>query len=333
MNREILVIGGSAGGVEAITSLLRQLRADLRVAVFVVCHLLPDAKSHLVDALNTAGPLPAKTPADGEAIKHGVVYVAPPDRHLLVKEGYVRTTRGPRENRWRPAIDPLFRSAAVAYGNRVIGIVLTGMLDDGTAGLIAIKRCGGLTMVQDPEEAPYPDMPLTALTNVEIDHKLMIADMGPVLQCLLTESVPADGHAPSDLAIEARIAETGFSSAAITEDLGVLTPLSCPECDGPLWQREEAGDLMRFRCRVGHAYSARSLLSAGDEALEASVWAAIRMFDQRANILTAMVEKDRAAGRIRMVEHHESLANEARTHANALRRVLMSENKNPARAS
>ena len=269
MPRDIVVIGGSAGGVEAITTLLRQLPADLPASVFVVCHMLPNATAHLVDAFNAAGPLVAKTAEDGEEITPGMIYVAPPDRHLLVKRAHLRITRGPRENRW-PAIDPLFRSAAVAYGARVIGIVLTGLLDDGTAGLQAVKRCGGVAIVQDPEEAPFPDMPKNALANVDIDHCLAIGEMPGLLQRLVREPVAAGAAVPSDLEKEARIAEMGFSNAKITDELGTLATHVCPECSGPLWRRDEPG----------------------------------------------------VSQRPSMVEHHESLAREAREHASTLRRVL-----------
>jgi two-component system chemotaxis response regulator CheB len=322
--RDIIVVGGSAGSTDALAALLPQLPSDIPAALFVVSHLMPDAKSHLVDALNTVGPLVAKIPEDGEEIAHGIVYVAPSDRHLLVKRGSIRITRGPRENRWRPAVDPLFRSAAVAYGPRVIGIVLSGMLDDGTAGLDAIKRCGGTAIVQDPEEAAFPDMPRSALANVEVDHKVAVSEMGPVLQTLMQAPVSQSSRTPRDVEVEARIAETGYSDEHITGSLGELTDLSCAECGGPLW-RSKSGDLSRYRCRVGHAYTASSLLSAGGEAIESSIWAAVRMFDQRANILTTMAEKDREARQSRMREHHAQLASEAREHANALRRLLMTE--------
>jgi two-component system chemotaxis response regulator CheB len=324
--RDTIVIGGSAGSTEALTALLPQLSPRIPAAIFVVTHLMPDAKSHLVDALNTVGPLVAKVAEDGEDIAHGMVYVAPTDRHLLVRRGSIRITRGPRENRWRPAVDPLFRSAAVAYGPRVIGVVLSGMLDDGTAGLDAIKRCGGVAVVQDPEEAAFPDMPRSALANVAIDHTVPIAEMGPVLERLMQAGVAEAGQTPRDIEVEARIAETGYSDEHISSELGDLSDLSCAECGGPLWKRE-AGDLTRYRCRVGHAYTESALLSAGGEAIESSIWAAVRLFDQRANILTTMAEKDRAARRPRMVEHHAQLAGEAREHANVLRRLLMTDHR------
>lgn len=321
--REVVVIGASAGGVEAIAALLCEMPAKIPATFFVVSHVLPESGNHLVDTLNTRGPLPAKHAEDGEEFRHGFVYVAPPDRHLLVKRDHVRVTRGPRENRWRPAIDPLFRSAAVAHGPRVIGIVLTGMLDDGTAGLLAIKRCGGVAIVQDPDDAAFPEMPETALANVDVDHRLPLIDMPPVVSGLITERMSAvAAPPPQDIVIEARIAETGYSDEKITSELGELTPLSCPECGGPLWERAE-GKLSRYRCRVGHAYGTASLLSGQDEALESSMWAAIRLFDQRANVLTAMAVKDRDAHRGRLSAHHETLAGEARNHAAALRAFLI----------
>jgi two-component system, chemotaxis family, protein-glutamate methylesterase/glutaminase len=327
VRRDIVVIGASAGGVEAIATLLHAMPADTAAAFFVVSHVLPESGNHLVDTLNTRGPLTAKHAEDGEEFRRGFVYVAPPDRHLLVKRDAVRVTRGPRENRWRPAIDPLFRSAAVAHGPRVIGIILSGMLDDGTAGLTAIKRCGGVAIVQDPDDAAFPQMPQTALANVEVDHRLPLSDMPPVVSGLISERMPPiSAEPPADIVLEASIAETGYADEDMTAALGEITALSCPECAGPLWQRSEGG-MPRFRCRVGHAYGASSLLSAQDEALEGSVWAAIRLFDQRANVLTAMAAKDRGADRSRLATHHETLATEARNHATALRAFLVQRNE------
>jgi two-component system chemotaxis response regulator CheB len=319
-----VVIGASAGGVDAITTLARQLPADIDASFFVVSHVLPESANHLVDALKTAGPLLAKNAVDMEEIRTGVIHVAPPDRHLLVKADHVRVTRGPRENRWRPAIDPLFRSAAVAQGRRVIGVLLTGMLDDGTAGLHAIKRCGGIAIVQDPEDAAFPEMPQTALANVAVDQRLPIAEIGTVIARLVQEYVETNGPAPRDLELQVRVAETGRSSAAIAEEIGALTPISCPECGGPLYEHA-TGNSLRYVCRVGHAYGIGSLLSAGGEAIEAELWSAVRLFDQRANILTSMADKDRQARRERMMAHHADLAQEACRHAELLRSLLVDQ--------
>ena len=178
MNKhDIVVIGASAGGVEALTKLVRTLPKHLSATLFVVLHMPADSPSLLPDIINHAGTLPASHPTDGEAITAGHIYIAPPDHHLLVESGYVRVIRGPRENRHRPAIDPLFRSAAQAYRQRVIGVILSGMLDDGTAGLLAIKRCGGIALVQSPEEALYSQMPQSALNNVPVDYCLPVRKM------------------------------------------------------------------------------------------------------------------------------------------------------------
>jgi two-component system chemotaxis response regulator CheB len=178
--------------------------------------------------------------------------------------------------------------------------------------------------VQDPEDAPYPDMPRNALANAPVDYRLAVSEMGPVLESLVAESIAPNGAAPRDLEMEVRIAESGYSNEKISEQLGELTPLSCPECGGPLWQ-QDAANTARYRCRVGHAYTAESMLSAEEEALEASLWAAVRLFDQRANVLTTMAEKDITANRARMAEHHRNLAEEARSHAKLLRGMIVNE--------
>ena len=329
---DVVVIGASAGGLEAITALLQQFGPEFPAAVFVVCHLMPNGSNPLVDAFNTAGPLVAREAADDDEFEHGIVYVAPADRHLLVKQGYMRVTRGPRENRWRPAIDPLFRSAAVTYGPRVVGVVLSGMLDDGTAGLVAIKRCGGITIVQDPDEAAFPDMPRTALANVKVDHCLPIAEIGALIRKLASEPAPKPvGIPPNDLEAEVRITETGYSDPDITARIGELMALSCPECGGPIWQ-QDIGESARYRCRVGHAYTESSLLSGQAEAVEASIWAAIRLLEQRANVLTGLADNDRRRQRMRLVEHQEHLAKEARDHAAVLRNLLLTHPQGEARA-
>jgi two-component system chemotaxis response regulator CheB len=188
VGHDIIVIGASVGGVEALSNLVAQFPEDLPATIFVVQHILATAKSRMAQILDRAGPLAATLAQDGECLEPAHIYVAPPDHHLLVKQGCLRVTRSLRENRVRPAIDPLFRSAAVAYGARVVGVVLTGMQNDGTAGLLAIKRCGGITMVQDPTEALYPDMPLSALAYVEVDYCLPVPKMGATLYRLVHES-------------------------------------------------------------------------------------------------------------------------------------------------
>jgi Chemotaxis response regulator containing a CheY-like receiver domain and a methylesterase domain len=186
---DIIVIGASMGGIETLSNLVAQFPEDLPAAIFIVVHIAPNGPGVLAQILDRTGPLTAKLAENGESIRHGRIYVAPPDHHLLVKQGFIRVTRGPRENRSRPAIDPLFRSAAVAYGSRVIGVILTGFQNDGTAGLITIKRCGGVAVVQEPKDALALDMPQSALDSVEVDHCLAVSGMGAVLDRLAREPV------------------------------------------------------------------------------------------------------------------------------------------------
>jgi two-component system chemotaxis response regulator CheB len=322
--RDIVVIGGSAGAGEAILELLEQLPATLRAAVFVAHHLPPDAEGAMSNILARAGTLTVRPAVDGEPIRHGVVYVCVPDRHLVVMNGTVRLTRGPRENRWRPAIDTLFRSAAVAYGSRVIGIVMTGMLDDGTAGLRAIKQCGGVAMVQDPADAKYPEMPQSALDNVPVDHKLPVSEMGRALARLVAEPGGAAAPVPPELAAEARIAVAG-APVEVTGRLGEAQ-LICPDCGGPLHEQQEkrpGSDFKRYRCLVGHAFSPATLANSTRDSIESALWAAIRLFRQRANLLGSQSEREKAAGRVRSAMHYGELAAESLENARRLQDLAM----------
>jgi two-component system, chemotaxis family, protein-glutamate methylesterase/glutaminase len=208
-----------------------------------VQHVIPTATGYLAQILNRAGPLPATTAQDCESFELGHIYVAPPDHHLLVKQGCLRVTRGLRANRVRPAIDPLFRSAAVAYGARVVGVVLSGLQNDGTAGLLAIKRCGGIAIVQDPKDALYPDMPRSALEHVEVDYCLPVLKMGAVLYRLSQELPAATLPAPEELRIEVDIAENPTDNHDCAKELGESVSATCPECGGPLWELRDAPPL------------------------------------------------------------------------------------------
>jgi two-component system chemotaxis response regulator CheB len=253
----------------------------LPAALCIVLHLPPDHRSRLPEILSRAGPLPAAHGVDGAPITPGCIYVAPPDHHLLVEAGYIRLTRGPKENRTRPAIDPLFRSAAYAYGPRVIGVVLSGQLDDGTAGLWAVKDRGGIAIVQDPQEAQFPSMPQNALAHVAVDDCLPLATMAATLARLTQEPAPeARGPlVPKQLEIETRIALGHNALDSGVMKLGQLVPYTCPECHGVLVQLQEGG-ILRFRCHTGHAFSVHSLLGEVTEAVERSLWSTLRAIDE-----------------------------------------------------
>jgi two-component system chemotaxis response regulator CheB len=321
-NRDMIVIGASAGGVEALLNLAVQLPYDLPAAVFVVLHTAPDSPRELANIIDRAGPLEARLAQNGEAIQRGVIYVAPPDQHLLVHKDQVRLTRGPRENRVRPAIDPLFRSAAAAYRARVIGVVLTGLLDDGTAGLLAVKRCGGVAVVQHPDDAMYRDMPTSALAHVEVDYCLPLVRMGRMLTHLAHEPAGAETEVPHDIVVEAKMAEAIESGTPREEALGTPAPYGCPECGGPLWELHDEG-LRRYRCHVGHAFTARALLASQDEALEKALWMALRTLEERSNMLASIAHDEREKGRHLSAKIYAERAAECKTYAQSLREFLL----------
>lgn len=287
-----VVIGVSAGGMAALKELVVQLPKDFPAPVFVVQHMGADTTGEeLVRVLNESGSLACTHAHDKEAFKGGHIYLAPSDQHMLLGKGKILITKGARENRSRPAIDPLFRSAAVAYGNRVIGIILTGYLDDGTSGMMAIKRCGGVCIAQDPEDAAYPDMPHSVIANVGADHCLPIAGMGALLCDLVTRELPDTGPVPDDILIEAKIAQRVLSDLPSVEALGDQVPFNCPDCGGVLWEMAE-GDLLRYRCHTGHAFTSSVLLAQQTVKIEETLWVALRMFEERQNLLVTMSKNE-----------------------------------------
>jgi two-component system chemotaxis response regulator CheB len=284
--RNILVVGASAGGVEALKVLIAGLPASLPLAVFVVLHLSPYDRSQLASILERVAKLPVQCAQDGMPIVPGRVYVAVPDCHLLLEPNQVRITRGPKENRFRPAVDALFRSAAYHFGPRVIGIVLSGSLDDGTAGLWAVKDRGGIALVQSPDDAPFPSMPQNALAQVDVDHILPVSAMPAALVGLAQEPI-SSGKAheiSSAMEIETHIALGESTPHVESLQLGPLTPLTCPECHGSLVEVRE-GPLLRYRCHVGHAFSMQSLLAMINEDIDSAFNQALRTLEERTMLL------------------------------------------------
>lgn len=321
--RDIVVIGASAGGVEAVASLIEALPRDLAAAVFVVVHFPPHSTSVLPRIITRRGGMTAMHPGDGAAIELGCVYVAPPDRHLLVENGFVRLVRGPRENGARPAVDPLFRSAARAYGARVIGVVLTGNLDDGTVGLISIKSSGGLAVVQDPDDALYAGMPSSALRHVAADHVAPLADIPALLVRRVGEVVEQKGAGPVARQQNTEVGISEMDRASLeSERAGVPSGYVCPECSGSLWEADEGG-LPRFRCRVGHAYSFESLLAEQGSAMDAALWAAYRALEERAALTARMGARMQERGQASLALRYAEQTQEALQRAELIRRVLL----------
>ncbi|HKR78698.1 MAG TPA: chemotaxis protein CheB [Nitrospira sp.] len=273
ITRDIVVIGASAGGVEALEKVVAGLPSDFPATVCVVVHVQASIPSRLPEILRRVGSLPAVHPRDGSPIRKAQIYVAPPDRHLLIDDGQIQLSPGPKENRSRPAINPLFRSAAIAYGPRVIGVLLSGALDDGTAGLWEIKQRGGTTVVQDPREARHPDMPRNALEHVPIDHVVSVRGIAPLLAQLVGKTL--NTHATEE------------------EDMKAFQPtlLTCPECRGPITESGQS-TVKEYRCRVGHRYSPETYVEAEAETRERTLWAAVLALEEAADVMKEIVESN-----------------------------------------
>lgn len=320
---DIIVIGASAGGVEALAEMARRMPPDLPAAVFVVLHVPAYGTSVLPGILSRRGPLPAVHPADGDAIQNGRIYVAPPGHHLLVEDGHVRLTRGPHENGHRPAVDTLFRSAARAYGPRVIGVVLTGTLDDGTAGLQAVKRRGGLAVAQDPEDALFASMPRCAIEAVAVDQIVPLSEIGPTLARLARLPAQAESRTPVTPGLEDEVRVAKFDLAALeTRDQGNPSSYACPDCHGVLWEVQEDG-LLRFRCRVGHAFSPESLLATQSDALEDALWTALRALEESAALAERLQERAGGRGHDLAASRFGQQATDARGRATVIRQALL----------
>lgn len=282
--------------------------------------------------LTRAGRLPVAHPGDGEPIRPGHIYVAPPDHHLIVKPGRVRVARGPRENGHRPAADALFRTAARSYGGRVVGVVLSGALDDGTAGLQAVKRAGGLAVVQHPDDALYPGMPQSAIAHVAVDHALPVADIPGLLARLAAEPVTdPDPSLSPDEEMEADMAELEPGATHTHERPGTPSAFGCPDCGGVLWELHD-GVLLRFRCRVGHAWSSESLLAKQGDGLEAALWVALRVLEEQAALADRMAERATGRGHAVAAQAFAGQSRDATAHAEVIRRVLLSRDTDPAAA-
>jgi two-component system, chemotaxis family, protein-glutamate methylesterase/glutaminase len=322
-NRDIIVMGASAGGLPAFNRITKQLPENLNAAVFIVWHVSPYSTSLLPDILSRSGKLQAKHPADGESIQKGKIYVAPPDRHLLLEAGRIRLAKGPKENRFRPAVDPLFRSAAYAYGARVVGVVLTGALDDGTAGLWAIKDRGGIAVVQDPAEAEQPSMPSSALNNVQVDYCLPISEISPLLVTLTQQTVEQAGPPVSkQLEIETKIALGADSAELDVTQLGKISEFTCPDCHGSLTKINNGG-LQRFRCHTGHSFSNGSLLAEVTDSVEQALWNTIRAVEERIRLLKNLAQH---ASNLKQTELSSALNRELQQNehrADVLRQIAM----------
>jgi two-component system chemotaxis response regulator CheB len=320
---DIVVIGASAGGVEALSELVAGLPANSQASVFVVLHLSPRGASQLPEILSHAGALRAAMAQDGDEIACGRILIAPPDCHLLLTQERVRVVHGPRENHFRPAVDPLFRSAALAFGPRVIGVVLTGALDDGASGLAAIKRLGGLAVVQDPETATFPSMPRAAMEHVAVDACLHLKKLSSAIVALteMEAPMPETPQDTTDLEREVKIAGLDLSVIDHDQERGALVAIACPECHGPLWEIADDGPL-RYRCRVGHAYTAVAMEMGLARETEGALWTALNALEESAKLFERLAAQTTTAGDRRRERRFRVLAQQSHARVDRVRDLL-----------
>ncbi|BAS56326.1 chemotaxis protein CheB [Leptolyngbya boryana NIES-2135] len=317
----IIAIGASAGGVETLSNLVSQLPSDLDAAIFVAIHFPPRATSVLPQILNRLKTLPAQHPAEGDAIAPGQIYIAPPDHHLFVRQGHIHLDHGARENGHRPAIDTLFRSIAYAYGRQAIGVILTGTLDDGTAGLLTIKARGGIAIVQDPNEALFAGMPLSAINAVEVDEILRVRDIAKRLIELSLTPIHEQKPMTDEISHEGEWVAQEKAAIEQGERTGLASTFTCPDCGGVLWELHDQ-NLMRYRCHVGHAYSIDSLLSEKDNSLERALWTAHRALEEKAALARRMAAQAKRSNYSMSEAQFLERAAEAENHAAVLKQVL-----------
>ncbi|HEX2546487.1 MAG TPA: chemotaxis protein CheB [Ramlibacter sp.] len=322
-------IGASAGGVEALRALFTHGPAHIEAAVMVVLHLPAHAKSQLDRVIGAVSALPVHVAQDGERVRPGHVYVATPDRHLLVEGSHIRLSRGPKESRVRPSVDALFRSMAVAGGRRVAGVVLSGALDDGTAGLWAIKEHGGVAFAQDPAEALHPSMPESAIEHVQVDGVAAVADLWPVLGEWSAKAAAFEGGQPPGLhgerhATEVRIADEANALQNGVMHLGKQSCYTCPDCHGVLVQIEE-GPIVRYRCHTGHAFSTQTLLEEVDTAIDNGLWDTVRSMEERLLLLRQLGDLSARTGDRERKARLERLAKELEKSIKTLRSMVLDE--------
>ena len=318
----IVVIGASAGGIGALQELVSQLHPQIDAAFFVVLHFSETGVgSFLVHKLQQGTLLRCELAEDGAPIRRGHLYVAPSDKHLIVSKEGIRLGLGPKENRWKPSIDVLFRSAAAAFNGRTIGIILTGYLNDGTAGMMAIQKSGGTCIVQDPNEAEYPDMPLSVLDHMRVDFCVSISRMGAVLEAAVQfekEEIPV----PEEVKAEAAISERAATGVENVGPLGNQSVFSCPDCGGVLFNVQNENSFMRFKCHTGHSYSAEDLLLEQEQGFMSTLWVALRFLEERKTLLTTLENQNLKRGFQSAARGYREKALELQEHIDRLKHVL-----------
>lgn len=318
----IVVIGASAGGLNALIELVRNLPKSVDAAYCVVMHLSRKGiGDFVVHRLEEYTSIPCSLVTDGAPIERDHIYIARPNQHLLMKEGKFLLGEGPEENRFRPSIDVLFRSAASTFSTYTLGIILTGMLDDGTSGMWAIKRCGGTCIVQDPNRAEYPEMPLSVINNMEVDHVVGLEDMGPLIADIIENTKGEKMAVPEDVLAESKIAERTAVGIDDVRKIGEQSIFACPDCGGGLWTIKN--DVITcYRCHIGHAYTESDLVIKQAQAAGATLWAALRMMEERKHLLRKMEIDNKSRGLTHWAEANVEKQSELEEHITKLKEIL-----------
>jgi two-component system chemotaxis response regulator CheB len=318
-------VGASAGGVEALRQFASGLPGDLAACVVIVLHVSPTGTSVLPGILDRAGPLPAAHAADRDPLVPGRIYVAPPDLHLLIADGALRLQHGPRENGHRPAVDALFRSAADVCGERVVGIILSGALDDGTLGLAAVKAAGGVTVAQDPADALYPSMPRNAIQRAGADHVVAASDLSELVVRLVGQRNGGDERTLRAEGASVTGESTTPDPQGVTADneaSGEVTRYTCPECNGTLWEVRQEGGLRTLRCRVGHAYSEAAYAQEKWQALEAALWTALQTLEEKADFCKRLAARFESEGHVTTAHRYTAQRENALRQADRIREAI-----------
>lgn len=328
--RDIIVIGASAGGVSALKELVKGLPKDFDGSIFIVLHIPSYSESRLPWILSQAGPIPAAHPKDGEVIEPGKIYVAVNDHHLILEDGIIRVKRGPKENRFRPAIDALFRSAAYVYGSRVIGVILSGLLNDGVSGLYTIQEHGGIVIIQNPNDAEQPQLPENTLEYITPDYTDVAENMGPLISELTRTPAPKNNKFTAKqlklLEMEVVIATKGDAFEMGIMNMGEMTPFVCPECHGALVRLVE-GKMIRFRCHTGHAYTASSLLSELSEVVERQLWMTMRGLEEMDMLMSNISDHYKEMGNQKAASVFKRKADESGKRAQLIHDLVLDQNQ------
>jgi two-component system, chemotaxis family, protein-glutamate methylesterase/glutaminase len=320
--RNIIVIGASAGGISAVAKVVEGLSNDINAAVLVVLHLSRSSNAgNIVRMFQKHTKLVCMVAEDNTVIRKGHLYLAPADHHLMITGERMRVKQGPVENKYRPSIDVLFRSAAVHFGNRVIGIILTGMLEDGTSGMSAIQRCGGICIVQDPAEAEYADMPRSVLNLLRVDHQAVLAEMPGIIYRLMDQPSPEARPVPRELQIEAELTEKMMSDINQLKKIADRSDFICPDCGGGLWAIKN-DPTHRYRCHTGHVYTENMLFDQQGVGLEDSVYVSLRMLEERRNLLLLMRTHALERGDQELAAANEHRAGDINRHIIRLKELL-----------